>query len=292
MNRHLGFAALAGVFLASSAMADMKEETVKFQVDGQDVIGTLALPDGAPAPVILLFHGFTGNRDELAVAKTKEGVLQRTARLLAEKGVASLRIDFRGSGESTDIAFADTTFEKQIADGIAAIAFVESDARVDGQKLGIIGWSQGGLVASAVAGRTNKPDAVALWAAVATPAETFTGLLGADTLKAGMATGDKPLNIKLPWGAEIALKQGFFDGIASINPGAEIAAYKGPLFVAQGTEDTTVLPASADVFLEKHDGIEVKWSEKMDHVFNAFTGPETLDKMVAATTGFVVPNLK
>ncbi len=292
MKRHICFLAVTSVLLASSALAEMKEETVKFQVDGQSVVGTLALPDGGPAPVILLFHGFTGNRNELPVANTKEGVLQRTARLLAEKGVASLRIDFRGSGESTDITFADTTFEKQVADGIAAIAFVEGDARVDGQKLGVIGWSQGGLVASAVAGRTNKPDAVALWAAAATPTETFAGLLGADTLKAGMGTGDTPLNIKLPWGAEIALKQGFFEGINSFNPGAEIAAYKGPLFVAHGTEDTIVLPAAADVFLEKHDGTEVKWTAKMDHVFNAFTGPETLDKMVEATAAFVVPNLK
>lgn len=292
MKKKLGFSLLCMALFASSAFAEMKEETVKFLVEGQNVVGTLALPDGAPAPVILLFHGFTGNRNELPIATTKEGVLQRTARLLAEKGIASLRIDFRGSGESTDIAFADTTFEKQIADGIAAIKFVEGDARVDGKKLGIIGWSQGGLVASAVAGRTNTPDAVALWAAVATPADTFGGLIGAENMKAGMTTGDTPLNIKLPWGAEIALKQGFFEGVAAINPGNEIAAYKGALFVAQGSEDTTVAPASADVFLDKHEGTEAKWTEKMDHVFNAFTGPDTLDKMVEATVAFVQPNLK
>ncbi len=292
MIKRIAIAVLSYFFLSSWALAEVREEVVKFQVDGQNVVGTLALPDGGPAPVVLLFHGFTGKRDELAVATTKEGVFQRTARLLAEKGIASLRIDFRGSGESTDISFADTTFEKQIADGLAAIKFVEGDARVDGQKLGIIGWSQGGMVASAVAGRSKAPDVVALWAAVATPAETFAGLIGADSMKAGMTTGDTPLNIKLPWGAEIALKQGFFDGIAAIKPGDEIAAYKGPLFVAQGSEDTTVVPASANVFLDQHEGTEVKWTDKMDHVFNAFTGPETLDKMVGATIDFMGPNLK
>jgi uncharacterized protein len=213
-------------------------------------------------------------------------------RRLAEKGFASLRIDFRGSGESTEMMFADTTFESQIADGIAAVAFAEADARVDGQKLSVIGWSQGGLVAAAVAGRTNKPDALVLWNAVATPKDTFGGLLGADTLKAGMATGDKPLPIKLPWGAEIALKQGFFDGVNSFDPTSEIAAYKGPLWVAQGSEDTTVAPASADKFLEKHEGVEAKWTEKMDHVFNVFTGPETLDKLIGATAEFLEANAR
>ena len=290
--KKIAAAYLASLLFATSALAEMKEEVVKFQVDGKTVVGTLTLPDGKPAPVVLLFHGFTGTRNELPIATTKEGVFQRTARMLAEKGFASLRVDFRGSGESTDLTFADTTFETQIADGIAAVAFAEADARVDGQKLAIIGWSQGGLVASAVAGRTNKPDAVVLWNAVATPKETFGGLLGADVVKAGMATGDKPMPIKLPWGAEIALKQGFFEGVNSFDPPAEIAGYKGPLLVAQGSEDTTVLPASADKFLDKHEGVETKWIEKMDHVFNVFTGPETLDKLIGETTEFVADNTK
>ncbi len=292
MKKQVALLSLTMMLFASSAMAEMKEEIVKFQVDGQNVVGTLTLPEGKPAPVVLLFHGFSGNRQELAVANTKEGVFQRTARMLADKGLASLRIDFRGSGESTDIPFADTTFESQVADGIAAVAFAESDARIDGQKLAIIGWSQGGLVATAVAGRTNKPDAVVLWNAVAAPKDTFSGLFGAEAMKAGTSTGDKPLNIKLPWGAEIALKQGFFDGINSFDPLKEIAAYKGPLLVAQGSEDTTVMPASADKLLEMHEGVETKWVDKMDHVFNAFTGPETLDKMIGATAEFVSAHAK
>jgi uncharacterized protein len=287
-----GLALIAALLFAPPAWAGMKEDVVEIDVGGQKVIGTLALPDGGPAPVLLLFHGFTGNRDELAVANTKEGVLQRTARLLAEAGYASLRIDFRGSGQSNQSPFSETTFERQIADGLAAMAFLEGDPRVDGQKLGIIGWSQGGLVASAVAGRTNTPDVVALWAAVATPVETFSSLLGADTIKAGLKTGDAELKIKLPWGAEIALKQPFFDGLYAMDPAKEIAAYKGPLFVAQGSEDTVVPPASADLFADAHAGAEEKWTEAMDHVFNAFTGPETLDKMVGATIEFAAPNLK
>jgi uncharacterized protein len=292
MKKLIATTYLAALLFSSQAFADMKEEVIKFQVNGQNVVGTLTLPAGKPAPVVLLFHGFTGTRNELPVTNTKEGVFQRTARMLAEKGLASLRVDFRGSGESTDMMFADTTFESQIADGIAAVSFAEADPRVDGQKLSIIGWSQGGLVASAVAGRTNKPDVVVLWNAVATPKDTFGGILGADTMKAGMTTGTTPLNIKLPWGAEIALKQGFFDSVNSFDPASEIAAYKGPLLVAQGSEDTTVAPASADKFLDKHEGVEAKWTEKMDHVFNVFTGPETLDKMIGATAEFVTANMK
>ncbi len=266
--------------------AQAGEEVMSFDSQGGKVVGTLSLPDGGPAPVVLLFHGFTGTRDELPVATTEDGVFSRTARLLAAAGYASLRIDFRGSGES-DGSFADTTFEGQIADGLKAVEVMTADPRVKGSELAIIGWSQGGLVATAVAGRSGIPDAVALWQAVATPKATFAGLLGAATLDKGLTTGDTPLEITLPWGAVIGLKQGYFEGVTSFDPAQEIAAYKGPLFVTKGMLDTTVLPADADLLIASHDGPEQLWTEEMDHVFNAFTGPETLDKMVAATIGYL-----
>ncbi|MGL5008861.1 MAG: alpha/beta hydrolase family protein, partial [Paracoccaceae bacterium] len=213
---------LATLLLAPfPAMATETEVTIPSPLG--DIIGTLNTPDGDPAPVVLLFHGFTGARDELPVATTEEGVFSRTARMLAEQGYASLRIDFRGSGESPG-EFADTTFEGQIADGMAAMEWLAANPAVRGDDLAIIGWSQGGLVASAGAGRSGTPDAVALWAAVADPAESLGGILGAEVMTAGAATGDTPLKITLPWGAEIALKQGYFDGIMAMDPVAEIAA--------------------------------------------------------------------
>lgn len=281
----------AVVLAAATPVLAQSEQTVTIKTDLGPIVGTLERPAGDPAPVVLLFHGFTGSRDELAVATTDEGVFSRTARLLAEQGIASLRIDFRGSGESPG-AFADTTFEGQIADGLAALAWLEASPDVDGTRLGVIGWSQGGLVASAVAGRSGKPDAVALWAAVADPEESFGGLLGADLLDKGLAAGDTPVTVALPWGVEIELAQPFFQGVASLDPTAEIAAYTGPLLVAHGTLDTIVLPSAADAFLAAHEGEETFWSAEMDHAFNVFTGPETLDRMVADTIAWMKPHLE
>lgn len=281
---------LLALLAATPALAQ-SEEVVTIDTDLGPVIGTLSLPAGDPAPVVLLFHGFTGVRDELPVTGTEEGVFSRTARLLAEEGIASLRIDFRGSGDSPG-DFADTTFEGQIADGLAALDWLQDNPSVDGDRLGIIGWSQGGLVATGVAGRSDTPDVVALWAAVADPEATFGPFLGEATLAAGLETGDTPLPITLPWGAEITLKQGYFDGVMTYDPEAEIAAYDGPLFIAHGTLDTTVPVSAVDLFLAAHDGEEASWVVEMDHVFNVFTGPETLDAMVAETIGFFRPHLQ
>lgn len=280
---------LLALLTATPVLAQSEEKVTIDTALGQ-IIGTLEVPAGDPAPVVLLFHGFTGSRDELPVTGTEEGVFSRTARMLAEQGIASLRIDFRGSGESAG-AFADTTFEGQVADGLAALDWLEANPAVDGQRLAVLGWSQGGLVATAVAGRSDKPDALVLWAAVANPEETFGGILGAEALQAGLAVGDTPLPITLPWGAQIELKQGFFDGVATFDPPAELASYAGPLMIAHGSKDTTVLPTAVDAFLAAHEGEEVSWTAEMDHVFNAFTGPETLDQMVGETTLFLKPHL-
>jgi dipeptidyl aminopeptidase/acylaminoacyl peptidase len=264
----------------------MTEEVVTIPSQGVDMVGTLALPEGDPAPVVLLFHGFTGTRDELPVTGTEEGVLQRTARMLAEAGYASLRIDFVGSGESGG-EWADTTFEGQIGDALAALDWVEGNARVDGNDVFLLGWSQGGLVAQAVAGRAEEePKAVALWAAVADPMATFTSLLGEEAMQAGLATGDTPYEIALPWGATTALRQPYFEGVESFDPLAEIAHYDGPLFVAQGALDTVVLPESADRIIAAHEGPEELWVRDMDHAFNALTDAATLDEMIAATIAF------
>jgi pimeloyl-ACP methyl ester carboxylesterase len=236
----------------------------------------------------LLLHGFTGSRDELPIPNTEDGVFSRAARLLAEDGYASLRIDFRGSGESTaDMTYEATTFDGQVADALAAVEYLQSLEKVDGEDVFVIGWSQGGLVAAAVAARADALDAVALWQAVGDPETTYGGILGVETLNAGMAAApDETITATLPWGAEVQLNGAFFDGVETFDPIAEIGAYSGPLFVTKGMLDTTVLPEASDSFIAAHEGPEQLWTAEMDHVFNVFTTTETLDQMVAATAAF------
>jgi hypothetical protein len=274
------------------AIAASTSERVELSSNGQPLIGTLELPAGDPAPVVLLLHGFTGSRDELPIPNTKDGVFSRTARFLAENGFASLRIDFRGSGESTaNMTYEKTTFDGQVADAMAAIDYLKASPRVKNDDVYVIGWSQGGLVASGVGGRGGKVDAIALWQAVGDPKKAYGGLLGAEVLSQGMAaSADQAIKTKLPWGAEVSLNGAFFDGIESYDPMKEIAAFPGPVFVTKGLKDTTVLPAQSDAFIAAHNGPEELWTAEMDHVFNVFGETETLDKMVAATIAYFKAN--
>jgi alpha/beta superfamily hydrolase len=261
------------------------ETILSFVVAGQTVVGTLSLPAGDPAPVVLLLHGFSGTRDELEIPATREGIFTRTARLLADAGYASLRIDFRGSGDS-DGDFADTTYSGQIADATEALHVLKADPRVARTRIALIGWSQGGLVASAIAGRTNIPVATALWAAVGEPEVSFRKLVGAEHIASGLKTGQMPLELPMPWGMSLYLKQPFFDELVSTDPLQEIAAYRGPLFVAEGDRDESIPPGTGARFIAAHPGQNELWGRPMDHIFNTETGTQTLDEMIAATLAF------
>ena len=280
-------AALVATTLAGHAA----EKTVDFTVDGQKVIGTLNLPDGvSKPPVVLLLHGFTGSRDELVIPAAKEGIFQRAARMWADKGIASLRIDFRGSGQS-DGKFEDTTLTGQVKDALAALDFLAANSDVDKDRMALVGWSMGGAVASAVAARTEHDlTSVSLWAPGTNMPAAIALLLGPDVVKQGLASsGDKPVTAKLPWGAEVSLKKGFCESLYAIDPVAEIEDYDEPLLVAVGTKDDVVFPQplAGQIMLDYHEGPEELWVQPMDHAFNALQGTEMVDALIAKTGDFI-----
>lgn len=287
MIRACGLGLTCFVAVSIADIASAAETKISFNVDGQKVIGTLSTIDNnSKAPVIVMFHGFGGTRDEMAIKDTKDGVFSRSARLFAESGYASLRIDFRGSGESEG-KWADTTFSGQIKDGIAAVDWLKTSDKVDGSKISILGWSQGGLVAAHVARARPDVKSVTLWAPVVTPLYTYGGLLGADNVAKGLSSPpDTEITAKLPWGVDTTLKAAFFKEMPTTSTIAAIAHYPGPLQVIVGSKDTTVTPqpASGQVLLDYHDGEERLDAFDTDHVFSAFTGPQVIDNhMVPAT---------
>lgn len=286
----------AALLALASAAAAAAEETIRFEVDGMTVVGTLSLPDGvADPPAILLLHGFTGARDELEIPSAGEGIFARAARLWAEEGIASLRIDYRFNGDS-DGEFADSTLHAHVADGLAAVDWLAADGRVDADRLALVGWSMGGAVAAAVAARSDHAiDAVSLWAPGVNMAASITMLFGPEVVRAGLVSGAEGVVATLPWGAGIELRQPFFESLFTLDPVAEIARYDGPLFVAVGTDDDVVFPqpASGQVLLDYHRGDEQElFVRPMDHVFNAFAGVEQVDELIAATLAFTARHLR
>jgi len=281
---------------AAAPASAVTETVVAFENEGQTVVGTLALPAAGAAPfsAVLLLHGFTNTRDELPVAGTGDLMYARLARALGGAGIASLRIDFRGSGES-DGAWADTTFTGQISDALAALDYLAALPDIDGARLGLLGFSQGGLVAAEVAAQDQRVRNVVLWSAVANAPDTYKHILSADTVVAGLASNGAPVAVTTQWGAQFELRGGFFVDLFRYDPTAAIAAVEDPLLVVVGLGDTTVTPQPAygELFLRYHDGLEHLFTVESDHVFNVLTdpGPQVYDAVVAETVEWLVETL-
>lgn len=268
----------------SAASFEYTETVVDFANLDQKIVGTLAMPTSDEAvALVLLFHGFKGERDELPVINTEEGMYSRTARIFAERGFATLRIDFRGSGESEG-SWEDTTFSGQISDAIAAIDYAQTLDGVDPDRIAMIGLSQGGLVAASAAGADERVKSLVLWSAASNPGSNFANIITMDTIKAGLELGDgEVLKITLPWGEETGMKREFFEELFTVDPVGAITGYANPLMAIVGSRDTTVYPQpeAGQIFLNYHEGEEALVVLDGDHIFDVLaTGPEVLDQAI------------
>lgn len=252
-------------------------QKVKFQSANQSVVGTLTLPKSkSKAPLVLLLHGFTGDQDEVLIKGTNERLYQRAARIFAEYGLSSLRFDFRGSG-SSEGNWGATTFSKQSADVSAAIDFAESVSKVDTSRLGLLGWSQGGLVALHTAATDHRIRALALWNPVTDPIETYSTIMGRDNVRRGFDLsrgGDLDQIV-----GKHGLRPPFFAEIFSVHPIADAATFDGPLMVIAGTRDPLIKPAAdlANLLADERDQKTEVVLLDADHSFNSNVSAEKVD---------------
>jgi pimeloyl-ACP methyl ester carboxylesterase len=137
----------------AAAVAPYASEEVRFAGAGRDVqlAGSLFMPKGAgPWPAVVLVHGSGPlNRDEDIFGHK---VLLVLADHLARQGIAVLRYDKRGIGASTGAYKTATTLDFA-DDAQAALAFLRTRPEVDTRRIGMVGHSEGGLIAPIVAAR-------------------------------------------------------------------------------------------------------------------------------------------
>ena len=131
--------------------------------------GTLTLPEGkGPFPAVALVAGSgPEDRDEGVAGHRPFLVL---ADHLTRNGIAVLRYDKRGIGQSTGSYGSATTFDFA-SDAEQAVALLKARPEVDGKRLGILGHSEGGLIGPIAASRTPAARFLVLLASPAVPGE-------------------------------------------------------------------------------------------------------------------------
>lgn len=145
-----------------------------FPYDSKDVVysnrdksiqfgATITKPKGSgPFPAVLLISGSgPQNRDEELFGHKPFAVL---ADDLTKRGYLVLRVDDRGVGQTTG-DFKSATSKDFADDAMAGLDYLKSLPEVDQTKMGLLGHSEGGMIAEMIAAQRKDLDFVILLAA-------------------------------------------------------------------------------------------------------------------------------
>lgn len=140
-------------------------QEVQFANENADIrlSGTLTVPTTLPGPfpaVILISGSGPQDRDETLMEHKPFWVI---ADHFSRNGIATLRYDDRGVGKSTG-NFSTANSKDFADDAEAALRFLQKQSKIDSEKIGFCGHSEGGLIAPMIAARNSEVGFIILLA--------------------------------------------------------------------------------------------------------------------------------
>jgi uncharacterized protein len=274
---------LAGLLLAA-CMPVTSASTVTLD---NGVVGTLQRPLGVDvtqkAPVVLMLHGFGSSKDEVG------NMYARLADALAQRGVGSFRIDFRGFGKS-DGDTGSTTVGGQVEDAEAAYAYLAGLDWVDPQRIGLIGFSLGGGDAIATAG--THPDwfkSMVTWSSVGDLTKDFIEELGQEAFDTAADKG--VVGLDLGW-RSIVLKKDFFESLGQYDLTDLVSKYPGAYLAVAGDQDFSAAYAPGLVDAAPGSPKEAWIVPGGDHIYQVLTDDQTMaDSVITRTADWFAETL-
>jgi pimeloyl-ACP methyl ester carboxylesterase len=278
-------ALVAAVLVAIFALPlSARAADIPMTLDG-GISATLNMPDSTdPVPAVLLLHGFGSSKDEVG------GMYARVATALAQKGIASLRIDFAGFGKS-DGDTGSTTIDAQLEQAKAAFAVLKGTKGVDPSRMGVLGFSLGGGVATLLAsGQPMDVKSLVTWSSVGDFQADMLGGLGQKAFDRAKEDGVVGLDLGF---RTIVLKQAFFDSLANYKLDDAISTYPGAYLTITGAKDFSAQYADRFVGLAKNAAKESMIIPEGDHIFGVLGPDQTMaDGVITKTAEWFAATLQ
>jgi pimeloyl-ACP methyl ester carboxylesterase len=205
----------------------------------------ITLPEGFDTtkdhcPMVILMHGIFSSKDY--------GPMPQLAKGLAQAGIASIRFDFNGHGKS-DGRKQDMTIEKEIADAKAIWNHVQGLPYVS--SVGLLGHSQGGVIASMTAGRLAAEGTVPAGVVLIAPGSVIKeACQGGKFFNATFDPKDPPEYIRC-WGI-YKLGREYLVTTQLLDIFGTSATYDGPVLLLHGDRDGIVPMWCSERYLEAY----------------------------------------
>ncbi|MXS83932.1 alpha/beta fold hydrolase [Nitrosomonas oligotropha] len=222
---------------------------------GESLSGLLEMPSGAIKSYALFAHCFTCSKDNPAAA--------RIALALADRGIAVLRFDFTGLGNSQG-DFSNTNFSSNLQDLLAAARYLEQHYAAPAL---LIGHSLGGAAVLAVAQELPQVNAVVTIGAPATAAHVKHLFAGSYR----ELQNQPSVQVELA-GRSFKIKRQFIDDLEKYNSVEHIGALKKALLIFHSPVDDVVsIDEAGRIFTAaKHP----KSFVSLDHADHLLSNPE------------------
>ncbi|TDO97726.1 alpha/beta hydrolase [Flavobacterium sp. 245] len=281
------FLFLSVLFLSAVNAQNAKQETFKetnvtLKINVDQLYGTLTVPETTKkCPVALIISGSGPTDRNGNNPMMKNNSLKMLAEALAKNGIASLRYDKRGIGESKASAGEESSlvFENYTEDAKSWINFLKQDKRFT--QITIIGHSEGSLIGMVAGAKANK------FVSIAGAGESADKLLKEqissksnkqieemtfpiiDSLKSGnkVKKVDPLLNSLFRPSIQPYLISWF-----KYDPQTEIKKLTVPVLIIQGNKDLQVSVSDAESLSKASKNGELVIVDKMNHVLKIIDG--------------------
>jgi putative redox protein len=230
-------------------------------------------PGGNPRAYALFAHCFTCSKESKAATAISEA--------LTEAGIAVLRFDFTGLGGSEG-EFANTTFSSNVADLVAASAWLRSEHAAPAI---LVGHSLGGAAVLSAAGQIPEVVAVATINAPADPAHVA-------RLFAGQRAeidvhGEAEVELS---GRKFRIRREFLEDVAAQKLSAAVAALRRALIVFHAPRDTTVgIDNASQIFLAARHPKSFVSLDDADHLLTRRSDAQYVGAVLAAWASRYLP---
>lgn len=238
-------------YTAPAGAPYIAEEVVVQTKEGHTLAGTLTLPKGAKGPVPA-FVTITGSgqqdRDERIGLVKEFRLFRQIADTLGRAGIAVLRMDDRGFGGSGGNALTATSAD--FANDIrAGLAYLRTRREIDATRLGLIGHSEGGLIAPMVAAEDASLRGIVLMAGPSKSGREIIAFQQRYAIEHANLTGEKR-DSAVAAGAHaidsVAKESPWIRFFLDYDPLVTARRVRVPVLILQGATDQQVTPEQAE----------------------------------------------
>jgi dienelactone hydrolase len=270
---------------------DFTAKAVSVPSRGVSIPAVLTLPVAeGKLPLVVIAHGHGGSKEE-------NGGLTSIAESLAARGIASIRMDFPGCGESAE-PFIQNNLTNMMADFAAARDYAMANAPIDAASVGAFGYSMGGRIAILSSGQGYKSLGLLAPLGNDGPNGMYAFMGGSEQYAAlaAKAKADGHVLFTTPFGQKQDLSAKWFDDNAAAKGLAAISSFKGRILFVTGDADT-IIPASVIQetagAAKASAGIEIVQVAGADHGYGFYGGDSRLKaQTVEAVASFFALTLR